>query len=185
MKIWAISLGLLFFLCGCDASSEIERGMALRSAVLQGNSCSFEGRVTADYGDRMHMFSMKCSFDTAGRMEFCVTEPESISNITGNISADRGALTFNDTVLYFPLLADEQLAPVSAPWIFMKTLRSGYLTAACMEDGKLRLTIDDSYEEDALKLDIWLNDAEKPVLCEILYDGRRILSMEIVNFVIV
>ncbi len=38
----------------------------------------------------------------------------------------------------------------------MKTLRSGYITSAGMDGGRLRLTIDDSYEDDALHLDIWL-----------------------------
>ena len=51
-----------------------------------------------------------------------------------------------------------------------------------MEGDLLRLTIDDSYEEDALTLDIWLNGQDIPIRAEILYDGRRILTLEIENF---
>ena len=83
------------------------------------------------------------------------------------------------------IMAEEQLSPASAPWIFWSTLRGGYLTAAGMEDELLRLTIDESYEEDALTVDIWLNEKDTPVRAEILYDGRRILTMTIENFQIV
>ena len=82
----------------------------------------------------------------------------------------------------FPLLAEGQVSPVSAPWLLMKTLRSGYLTSCGTEDGTLRLSIDDSYEDDALHLDIWLNEEELPKHGEILWQGRRILSVAVENF---
>ena len=44
------------------------------------------------------------------------------------------------------------------------------------------MTINDSYEEDALTLDIWLDSQNNPVRAEILYDGRRILTLNIQNF---
>ena len=74
---------------------------------------------------------------------------------------------------------------MSSPWIFYTTLRSGYLTSAGMEENLLRLTIDDSYEEDALTVDIWLDEQDTPIRSEILYDGRRILTLKIENFTIV
>ena len=79
-------------------------------------------------------------------------------------------------------MADDQISPISAPWILLKTLRSGYLRAAGMEEGYLRLTIDDTYEEDALQLDIWLGEGDLPVRCEMLYGDRRILSLNVSNF---
>lgn len=185
MKKWVISLLAVFFLTGCDASSEIERGMALRSAILQGSECRFDTKVTAEYPDRINRFSLDCLFDEKGNMTFSVVEPESISGISGKIESEKGALTFDDVVLYFSLMTDDQISPISAPWILMKTLRSGYLTAACTEEELLHLTIDDSFEEDALKLDIWINKENQPVYADILYKNRRILSMEIINFDIV
>lgn len=156
--------------------------MALRSKVLGCTSCSFDASVTADYGDATHTFAMTCQGDSQGNLTFQVTEPESISGITGAFAAGKGKLTFDDAALEFPLLADDQVTPVSGPWIFLKTLLGGYLTS-CGEDGDfLRLTIDDSYEDDALQMDIWLNREDIPVRAEILYDGRRIVSMDIGNF---
>ena len=91
-------------------------------------------------------------------------------------------MTFDDTVLFFDSMADDQISPISAPWVFLKTLRSGYLTSAGTEEEFLRLTINDTYEDDALQLDVWLGEGDVPVRCEILYDERRILSLTVTNF---
>lgn len=176
---------LLVFLTGCaDASKEMERGMKLRSDLLKASACRFDAEITADYGDKVYTFSMNCQGDPLGNMTFTVTAPETIADITGSISDTGGKLTFDDTALQFDLMADDQVTPVSAPWILLKTLRSGYITSAGMEDDLLRLTIDDSYEDDALHLDIWLNDENQPTKAEILYDGRSILSLAVTNFAI-
>lgn len=180
MKIRVISLCMLLFLSGCDASAQIERGMALRSALLRSDS-SFETRITADYGDKTFTYSMQCAFTDNGDMTFTVTAPETIAGITGSVTDDSGMLTFDDTALQFPLMADEQVSPVTAPWVMMKALRSGYLTSAGEDEGFLRLTINDTYEEDALQVDIWLNDQDLPVRAEMVYDGLRILSMDVEN----
>ena len=79
-------------------------------------------------------------------------------------------------------MADGQLAPVSAPWLLMKTLRSGYLTSAGMEGELLRITIDDRYEEDALTADIWIDSENCPVRGEFLWQGRSILTILVEDF---
>lgn len=174
---------LVLFLSGCtDASSELNRCMELRSKLLKAETVNFSVDITADYGDKVHTFSMDCVGDAQGNMTFTVTAPETISGITGKIADGDGSLTFDDTALHFELLTDDMLSPVSAPWILLKTLRSGYLTAAGMEEDQLRLTIDDSYEDDALQLDIWLDGGDLPVRAEILHDGRNILSLTVTKF---
>lgn len=185
MKKAGICFLLVCFLTGCSgASKEIERGMALRAQLLKAASCSFDTEITADYGDRIYQFSLSCQGDSQGNVTFAVTAPESIAGITGRIDHGAGQLCFDDAALQFDLMADGQVTPVSAPWILLKTLRSGCLTAAGVEGDLLRLTIDDSYEDDALRLDIWLDAENTPVRGEILYDGRRILSLSVTNFVI-
>ena len=182
MKKLSVLLIVLLFLGGCSGKQEeLERAMTLRAKILA-SECSFDAKITADYGDKLYVFAMTCQGDSRGNLTFTVTEPESIAGITGIISQDGGRLTFDDTALTFPLMADDQLTPVSAPWIFLKTLRGGYLTSANMEEELLHLTIDDSYEEDALQLDIWLDGQNLPVQSDILYDGRRILTVQVSNF---
>ena len=182
---WLAAVLILVMLTGCGGKhEELERAMDLRAKLLS-SACTFDALVTADYGDQVQSFAMYCETDDQGNLGFRVTEPETISGITGRIEGGEGKLTFRDTVLTFPLLAEEQLSPVSAPWIFYSTLRGGYLTAAGMDEDLLWLTIDDSFEEDALTVDIWLDGEDIPVRAEILYDGRRILTLEIKNFQIV
>lgn len=182
-RIGAIFI-VLILLTGCSSGeSEINRAMELRAKLLR-SDCSFTAEITADYGDKVYTFVLACSGDARGDLAFEVVEPESISGITGTITGEGGFLTFDDAALQFDLLADDQVTPVSAPWIFLKTLRGGYLTAAGEEADLLRVTIDDSYEDDALQLDIWLNDENIPVQADILYDGLRILSLKVTDFVI-
>lgn len=183
-------IGALFLLAvvlsGCGKGvSEVERGMALRSKLLQAGSCSFEAKITADYGDKLHTFSLECRGGNNGDLSFSVIQPETISGITGTVTEEHGALTFDDKVLYFDKLAEGQISPVTAPWIFLRTLRGGNLTSSCMEDGLLRMSLDDSYEDDALHVDIWLDPQDCPVRAEIVYDGYRILSVEVSKFLIV
>ena len=155
--------------------------MALRGK-LQQKEVSFDVTITADYGDKIHTFAMNCQGDTRGNMKFAVTEPATIAGISGTISKGSGKLTFDDQVLSFDILADGLISPVSGPWVLLETLRSGYLTSCSTEGDLLRVAIDDSYEEKALHLDVWLNSEDIPQRCEVIWQGRRLLSMEVKNF---
>lgn len=175
-------LCLLVLLTGCTGKeAELDRAMSLRAKLLA-QAVSFDADITADYGDKTFAFSMSCQTDTQGNLTFTVTAPSSIAGITGTVSSAGGKLTFDEQALSFDLMADGQLSPVSGPWILMQTLRGGYLTSCTVEGERLRVAIDDSYAEDALHLDIWLNEKNIPVRGEILWEGRRLLSIEIKNF---
>lgn len=180
MKRLAAVLSLVMLLCGCgDGEDALDRAMALRAKLLGGNGCSFETTVTADYGDKTCTFALSCQADGEGAVDFTVTDPEPIRDICGRLSAQGGELTFDDQAVAFPLLADDQISPVSAPWIFIRTLRGGYVTSCGMDGELVRVSIDDSYREDALHLDIWLDGEDLPVRAEIMYRDRRIVSMDI------
>lgn len=169
-------------LCGCGRKDDaLDKALAMRQR-LQGASCSFDCTVTADYGEKIHVFSMRCEADTSGDLTFEVLSPESISGITGVVSRNKGKLTFDDKALAFELMADGQFSPVSAPWILIHTLRGGYLTSCTETDYGMLLCIDDSYDSDPLRLDVRMDKDGNPMSAEILWQGRRILSMEIENF---
>lgn len=172
---------LLFTGCG-GKSQELEQAMGLRARLLASQGCSFDATITADYGDELHTFAMSCESDNRGNVSFSVTAPESIAGITGKVDGEGGKLTFDDKALHFDLMADNQITPVSGPWILMKTLLGGYITSCGMDGEYLRLAVDDSYEDDALHLDIWLNEDDKPVRGEIFFDSRRIVTLELQNF---
>lgn len=182
MKKAALAAMVCVILAGCAAQENcLETGMELRAKLLKAEQVCFRADICADHGDTLDLFSVECSTDEEGNVAFTVTSPESIRGITGKLSAEKGKLTFEDSALYFPLLAQGRLSPVSAPWVLMKTLRSGYLRAAGREETGIRLTFDDSYEENALQLDVWLNEEDLPDRAEVLSEGRLIVSMEIAD----
>ena len=174
---------LVLFLCGCAKNTEHTKDvLSLRQELLSGNGCYFLAEITADYEEELYMFTLECTADKQGDLTFCVVAPERISGITGKIDQTNGALTFDDQVLLFDTLNEEQLTPVSAPYIFLKTLRSGYVHG-CGRDGDLAFwRMDDSYRDQAYQVEIWANDQNIPVRSEILWKGRRILSISVKEF---
>lgn len=181
-KLWVLLTVL--FLVGCNgADSEMSRGMALRERLLHCTSCNFDAEITADFGDKTYTFNLQCQGKSDGSMTFSVQKPDTISGISGTLSAGGGKITFDeDRTVAFPMLAEGEVTPVSAPWLLYNTLRSGYLAACGMEGESLRLTINDSYEEEALQLDVWLDAEDRPKSAEIFWEGRRILSIRVSNF---
>ena len=173
----------LVILTGCTGKrEEMDRIMTLRAKLLGSEGCTFTAQITADYGDMLHEFTLFCEGNNDGDLGFRVEKPDTIAGITGRFLGNEGFLTFDDVALSFPLLADDQITPVSGPWILLKTMLGGYLTACTMEEELLHLTIHDSYEEDALQMEIWLNPEDQPIQAEFIYDGRRIVTMKIENF---
>lgn len=169
-------------LAGCaQQEARLDRAMQLRAKLLAA-TVQFDAEITADYGEVTYTFSMTCASGTDGAVSFQVTEPTGIAGITGTVDGEGGKLTFDDVALAFELMADGQFSPVSAPWILMKTLRGGYLTSCTQEGDYLRVAIDDSYEDDALHLDIWLDESDAPKTAEIYWQGRRLLTVTVTNF---
>ena len=171
---------MLLLLCGCDSTNSMDRAMLARSK-FQSTPCRFRATVSADYGDMIHTFVLECEADERGDVAFSVAAPDTISGITGSLTGESGFLTFDGEILGFNMLADGQLSPVSAPWVLIHTLRGGYLRYCAETDSGLHLTIDDSYAENALTVDIWLEDGEVEQ-AEIAWEGRRCLTMTFDDF---
>ena len=185
MKLAVTVLLIVCILCGCKPGDDfLDQTIDMRKTILDAECCTFQAVITADYGDVLYTFQMECTGDSTGALQFTVTDPETISGITGTISRERTALTFDDKVLASPILADNQLSPVSGPWIFLNTLRSGYLTGCSREDDGFCIYIDDSFEEYPLHLEIATDLQMHPVSAQIIWQDRRILSMDIRDFTV-
>lgn len=184
MKRICCLLVLLIYLSGCTQEDSLHQAMELRQKVTD-SGCRFDTRITADYGDIQHPFSLRCQTDSEGNLTFSVLEPESIAGITGTISKSEGKLTFDDKAVVFKLLAEGQLSPVSGPWVMVKALRGGYLRSCCKEDDLFHLSIDESFEAQSMGLEIWFEESGYITYAEIFWQGRMLLSMDIENFVYV
>lgn len=181
-KLWI--LVAVIFLMGCKAdTSEMSKALAFRQKLLTGNGCNFTAEIAADFGDKTYSFTMECTGEADGSLAFSVQKPDTISGIRGVLSGKGGKITFDeDRAVAFPMLAEGRVTPISAPWILYNTLRSGYILACGTEGQQLRLTINDSYEEESLQVDVWLNEEGRPNAAEIYWQGRRVLSMCVINF---
>ena len=180
----AAFLCVIFLLSGCKGNKDpLDDAIALRNRILESDGCSFTASICADYGEKLYEFTMECQTNKSGDLTFTVTEPTTISGIQGKVSNDGGALTFDDKVLAFETIADGQITPVTAPWLLMKTLRSGYMKCCTNTENGFQVMIDDSYAEEAFHLNIWVNESQLPVAGEIFWDGRRILSVKVENFI--
>ena len=157
--------------------------MALRAKLLSSNGYSFTTEVDADFGENTYTFGLDCQVDRQGNVIFQVNAPEAIAGITGKMSSQGGALTFDDTALAFELLANGRFSPVSAPWLLVHTLHEGYMVSSAKLDTGVMLSIDDSYRDDALSLHIFLDDDDLPTGAEVFCDGEKILSMSVKNFI--
>jgi len=183
MKLAAAILMIVCILTGCSPkNTELDLAMDMRKQLLEADSCTFDATITADYTDSIYTFQMSCCVSSTGALDFTVTDPETISGITGTVSDADAALTFDDKVLAFPVLADGMITPVSAPWIFVKTLRDGYISGCAESDDALMLSVDDSYEENPLHLEICADSQLVPVSAEIYYQQKRVISLDIRNF---
>jgi hypothetical protein len=180
MKVLGSVMVVLVLLSGCGSGDAgLEGAMAFRDRLLDASGCEFSALITADYGTEADIFRLDVRADTDGNVAFEVTEPEPIAGITGTVTRSGGALTFDDTILGFPMLAEGRLAPVCAPWVVLKALRSGYISSVGQEGEQWRLTALDSYEEDALVVDVWFDRDWAPVHSEVLFRGENILTLSL------
>ncbi len=178
----AAILCISIIFCGCKNSADsLKEGMNLRRQILESSGCSFHSTVTADYGEKIYVFEMDCKTDKEGMLQFSVTSPDTIAGITGKIDNEGGAITFDDKVLAFQTIADGQVTPVTAPWLLMKTLRGGYIRDSVSTEDGFEISIDDSYQEDALRLNIAVKNG-LPASGEIFWQGRRILTVAVEDF---
>lgn len=183
-RVVSLSFILLFFI-GCSKTKDrSSQAIALRQKILNAESCSFTAAITADYIDHIYTFRTACTSDHYGVMKFEVLWPDTISGISGSISNSQSSLTFDDTVLAFSPLADGYISPVCAPWVFMQALRSGYIHSIAETDEGMFLSIDDSYQDDAVQVDIQFDKKDNPLWVDFVYKGRRVISMAVEGFTI-
>ena len=179
----------VFLLCvclsGCGGKDEgLDPMLRLRQKLQSCDECAFTAAITADYGEDVYCFSMDCKGDSKGNVSFTVTAPETIRGITGILEAGSGKITFDDTVLAFEMMADGQLSPVSAPWVFYRSLIGGYLSACAKTGEGYLVSLNDSYEDDALELTVRTDWDGIPRSAEIYYRGKRFLSLNVENFTV-
>ena len=181
-----ILIAILLFalsLFGCSASeSPVDKAIDFRNQLLNSKGCSFDATVTVDYTDMQFTFDLFCISDPNGDISFRVISPDTIQGITGIISGDSGKFTFDNETLLFPLLIEGAISPVAAPWLLVKSLRSGYISGCVQSENGLEIHIDDTYEDHNLMIIVRTDTEGKPVASDIFWNSQGILSLKIENY---
>lgn len=146
--------------------------------MAQTQEIQLQCEIQASYTDGVECFTLLCTQKGDEAMTFQVLAPESIAGIHGTVEETEGTIGYDEAILGFPLLARQRLSPVSEPWVMLQALRSGCLTGWSREGEIYHLTLDDSYGDDPLTVDVWLR--EQTILSgEISWRGQRQLSIQV------
>ncbi len=176
---------MLLLFTGCNNKhDEMDQALLFRQSLENASICSFYSQITADFGDATYQFKLFSTVDEKGEMKFTVCEPETISGIGGTFSADGGKLTFEDSVLAFPSVIEGELSPISTPWILYNCLIKGYISSCGTADKGIQMVIDDSYNGENLQCIVWFGADNRPLYSEIIWKDRRVLSVNVDEFVI-
>ena len=185
MKRFSCLVLCVCFLCGCTSAKQpMDQALDFRNKILNSGSCSFTAEVQATIDEDIYVFQMECIAEHTGILKFTVTEPETIAGVGGEISTSGASLNFDDVVLSVPMVADGRLNPLSSPWVLINSLRSGYLSGIGGYENGFLLSIDDSYKEDALRLNVYTTNDFTPQRTEIYHNGICIIAMQIDDFCI-
>ena len=183
MKIFISVILAAAILFGCGRQEDgVSVAMDLRQRLLIAEKSSFDAVITADYGDRMYTFNLACVVLNNGAVEFTVVSPHTIAGIAGSVSDGTGKLIFDDTVLLFEPLTQGQLTPIIGPWLMFKAILGGYIRSVANLNGQYEITIDDSFKSECFQTILTLDTDHNPLFCEIFWNERRILSIQISNY---
>lgn len=182
--IAVICLSVLLVGCGSH-NVELDKAIALRENVISAGKCSFLASVTAEYDDIIHTFDLRCETDRNHEMYFEVVKPDTIAGIAGKIAQSNGMLTFDDEMLAFELLIDGRLSPISSPWLMLKMLRSGYIVACGREGDGVHIQLEDTYNGEKILVDLYTDKNNLPIRADIIWNGKRSLSVVVSDFSIV
>lgn len=181
-KILLVIIMTMLLLCGCEKKTDasMQRALDFRSALMGAGECTFSADFTADYEDEIFRFSADCVCGKDG-VTLTVTSPETLSGICAAVEEQDARVIFDETEIALDLMAGK-LAPLSAPYRLFAAWTEDYLQFTGSEDGQLRMTALQGYDDEELTVDTWLNGENIPIRAEIAAEGTTLLFAEITNF---
>lgn len=190
MVTLALTIALCLCLCACGGKGGTDRSTEeIRSEYSGIKSITMIVSVTADYGNRVYEYKLRCvGKDDA--MDIEVIEPEAIKGIKAHISKEGTGLEFEGVTLDTGELFGDGLSPLEAMPMMLKAWKSGYATETWKEKingaQTLVLKFDLSKADGAKETThiVWFDlKSNLPVKAEILYDGYRVINCTFGNII--
>lgn len=172
----------LFLMTGCGKGTEpVQQALDFRTQLLEKGTCSFTAHIRADFGAQFYDFTLaaECAEEEAS---LSVIAPEEIAGITASVTKEGAVLEFDGTELAFGTLANGNISPVTVPWLLEQSWKSAYISCAGADGALYRVTYLRGYADGQITVDTWFDEGGIPVRGEMLYDGRRCITVTIEDF---
>ena len=172
---FVLALSLLTFTACSREQDPMERVGEIRTR-FQTTTQRFAADLTADYGDRVHRFTLR--FDSAART-LEVLRPEIIKGIVIELSESGTVLHFEGAELNTGPLTEDGLSPLAALPIIVREWREGLITGAHYETFHgIRSVVMTTNISDNVRHMTWFDaETDLPIRSEILADGFAVITI--------
>ena len=179
----AVLTMILLLLCSCAAQEGDEQAaLSLRSALAGAAGCEFTSAVHADCDGRRYDFSLHYT-STSEEDRITVLEPEEVAGVSATVDETGADLVFEDLVLDLGLGEEAITSPLMQPQLMCACIESAYIAYTADAGDGTAVRYYYGYGDDRLEVQVVLDRASLvPLTCEVIQDGKVILSAEITDF---
>lgn len=189
VSVCVLMISLLLSGCGAgNGNSPMDLALAIRQDYLAAEGCDAVLEVTADYGQRVHTFTVEVCV-RGKETSLTVIGPQEVSGIRARLEEGRAGLGFEDVILDTGTLDDSGLTVLGALPALLEAARSGYMDSCVREerDGvdTLHLICRDPAVERGTgrEQQLWFDaDSHALVRGELSVDGKSVIFCRITEF---
>jgi len=175
-RILSLALSMLTLLC-LSACTGKEKGAAAAAEIAEkysGTAIEAEVEITADYGERVYIFSAEYA-GTAEGGRITVLEPANIAGVSARIENGGAVLVFEGVELNTGALADGDISPMSALTGLMAAWSAGSRCSRELLGKTESLRLETPYGKESSQT-TWFDESTLlPLRSEIISEGRAVL----------
>lgn len=171
--LFALMIPLL--LTGCGARRDAENWKAFAETVETAERISFHAEITAHWEDSSASFGADIMRED-GETRIALTSPETVSGITVHAKDGETAVEFDGVILSLDAGRSETLSPCGAPQRMLAALTQGTMEYCASSSAAFT-------GPDGESVTLWRDETGALTGAEIARDGRKILTLEITDWV--
>ena len=180
-KVAAVLMMMTLLLSSCAAGkNNLQDALTFREKLLESGSCCFTAKITAEVQERGYVFLLEsaCREETASVR---VLAPESIADISAQITSMDATISFDGVGLTFGTMDDVMTSPLYLPWLLHACWRDAYIDCVGEDGEYCRVTYRYGTGEEELILETWFSELT-PIRAEVYRKERLLLSAKLEGF---
>jgi len=169
-------LALFFTLTACRSNQTAEERILEIRELFQTSTQNFSAELTANYGDRVHTFTLRFSSE-ANTLE--VLAPEIIAGIVIAVSESGTVLHFDGAELDTGPLTEDGLSPLAALPTIVYEWKEGHITGSHFETFHgIETVVMTTAISDRVQHMTWFNrETGLPIKAELFQNGTLVLGI--------